>query len=207
MTERARLTHQLDGRARLAIPARRGDAAYFSMLSAQLAGTDAVRSVRVNPLTGSVLVEFSGSLDQLVDGLDGGAALEVERPASAVAPAASHAAVANTASAAGHADGANPGPGAGPPAAAGAAPAIPVAPAPPWRVVSGRELSPMHMAGALFSVVGVIQTVRGRVMMPALTAFWYAVHAFREADRTANGRSVDGAPSTNGGSDVRSQAE
>lgn len=171
MSERAHLAHQLEGRARLAIPARRGDVAYFSMLSQQLANAGAVHSVRANPVTGSVLLEFSGTLDDVVHDLEGGAALEVERP-SAAAPLA----------------------------------ASPVAEqaeqAPPWRLVSGRELNHMHMAGALFSVVGMVQIVRGRVMMPALAAFWCAVHAFREANRADNRRfATSEAPLPNGGSD------
>jgi hypothetical protein len=49
----------------------------------------------------------------------------------------------------------------------------------PLRLVSGRALNPMFMAGTLFVAVGVVQAARGRLLVPALSAFWYATSAFR----------------------------
>jgi hypothetical protein len=49
----------------------------------------------------------------------------------------------------------------------------------PFRLVSGRELNPMQMAGVLFGALGVAQALRGKIAVPALSAFWYAVNAFR----------------------------
>jgi hypothetical protein len=51
----------------------------------------------------------------------------------------------------------------------------------PFKLVSGRDIDPMLMAGTLFGAVGVVQTVRGRVLIPALAAFWCAANAFRMA--------------------------
>lgn len=44
---------------------------------------------------------------------------------------------------------------------------------------------PMVLAGLLFATVGLIQTARGEIMLPALSAFWYAAGALRLA-RDAN---------------------
>ena len=43
------------------------------------------------------------------------------------------------------------------------------------------KVNPMFMAGAAFGVVGVIQTLRGEVLLPAMSAFWYAANALRMA--------------------------
>lgn len=50
-------------------------------------------------------------------------------------------------------------------------------------LVSGREIDIRFMAGVVFAVAGVVQTVRGRILLPALSAFWYASRAFQEADK------------------------
>lgn len=44
---------------------------------------------------------------------------------------------------------------------------------------SGRHVEPMLIASAVFGAVGVIQALRGKIMIPALSAFWYAASAFR----------------------------
>lgn len=51
----------------------------------------------------------------------------------------------------------------------------------PLRLVSGRDLDPMFVAGTLFGAIGLVQAVRGEIMLPALSAFWYATNAFRLA--------------------------
>jgi hypothetical protein len=50
------------GRARLRIPERRGDAAYFARLRDRLGGCPEVGEVEVNAVTGSVLVHHRGDL-------------------------------------------------------------------------------------------------------------------------------------------------
>ena len=52
--------HQVPGRMRLRVPARRGDRAYFANVAQVLVAVPDVRSVRVNPSTGSVLVRHAG---------------------------------------------------------------------------------------------------------------------------------------------------
>jgi hypothetical protein len=49
----------------------------------------------------------------------------------------------------------------------------------PLRLVSGRDVNQMFLIGTLFGVVGLVQTFRGEIMLPALSAFWYAARAFR----------------------------
>jgi hypothetical protein len=51
-------------------------------------------------------------------------------------------------------------------------------------------MEPMLMIGAAFGLVGVVQTVRGEILMPALTAFWYAASALRLAHVTATSAST-----------------
>jgi hypothetical protein len=49
----------------------------------------------------------------------------------------------------------------------------------PVRLVTGRDINPMFMAGLTLALVGLVQTYRGKVAVPSITAFWYAVEAFR----------------------------
>lgn len=59
-TPTAYLSHAIHGRARLKIPARRGDQAYFTVLAERLQrDCPGVRRVHVNPLTASVLIEHA----------------------------------------------------------------------------------------------------------------------------------------------------
>lgn len=51
----------------------------------------------------------------------------------------------------------------------------------PTQLVSGRELNPMFMAGLGFALFGLLQSLRGRVEVPAMTAFWYAASTFQQA--------------------------
>ena len=53
------------------------------------------------------------------------------------------------------------------------------------RALPGWRIDPMLMASAAFGVVGVVQTLRGEVFMPAMTAFWYAASALRLAQQPA----------------------
>lgn len=51
----------------------------------------------------------------------------------------------------------------------------------PYRLVSGRQLTPMFMLGTAFTAVGVIQTFRGKIAVPSITALWYALESFRQS--------------------------
>lgn len=84
MTESAELVHAVPGRVRLRVPGRRGDRAFLERLGESLRP---LGRVRVNPLTGSVLVEGRPSLSwREVADLGGKAGLVDLRPAPAAAP-------------------------------------------------------------------------------------------------------------------------
>lgn len=133
MSTPAHVAHQSPGRIRLEIPSRRGDDTFFAALSKQVAQSNQVSRARGNARAASLVVEYSGALERLVD--------DFRRLELALAS---------------------------PPGTAVQLPA-------------GWDARSMLLAGAAFGMVGVIQTVRGEVMMPALTAFWYAASALRLA--------------------------
>lgn len=149
MSPAAAVVHRMPGRVRLSIPARRGDSAYFKRLTARFSAQDTVRHVKANPVAGSVLLEFSGSLAALMQ--RAGAAelfdFEADWPDGGGQDAASRLLR-------------------------------------PIHLVSGRDINPTYMAGVLFVVVGLLQSIRGRLMVPAITAFWYATSTFTQAGVT-----------------------
>lgn len=56
----AEIAHAMPGRARLRIPGRRGDTAFFASVAAGLATIPGVRKVETTPLTGSILILHTG---------------------------------------------------------------------------------------------------------------------------------------------------
>jgi len=56
----------------------------------------------------------------------------------------------------------------------------------PFRLVSGREINPMFMVGSALAIVGLVQTFRGKIVVPSVTAFWYALEAFRASANDAD---------------------
>ena len=62
MVPSAFLEHQLPGRIRLRIPAKRGDGAFFETARQGLAGNAAVKEVIANPHTGSLLIRYTGDM-------------------------------------------------------------------------------------------------------------------------------------------------
>jgi Heavy metal associated domain 2 len=55
----ARVCHYASGRLRIKIPEKRRDEGFFEAVRQRLSGWDSVKRVEVNPLTASVLVEFT----------------------------------------------------------------------------------------------------------------------------------------------------
>ncbi len=154
MSVHGQIAHQTSGRVRIDLPAKRGDAAYFSTLSQQMAGLDEVLAVRTNPITGSLIVEYDGPFDTLLRRFDDMAVDILAQPAAASKVGGSAAGKGGT--------------------PAGASPL-------PYRLVSGRQVHPMLLVGLAFGALGLVQVVRGQVLVPALSAFWYAARAFRLA--------------------------
>jgi hypothetical protein len=61
MLPQAYLCHQVDGRTRLRVEAKRGDAGYFAQLSRELLGLPGVAAVQANPRTASLLLQYRGT--------------------------------------------------------------------------------------------------------------------------------------------------
>jgi len=141
MKPTARVVHHIPGRARLNIQARRGDSAFFDKVADALSAEAGVNSAHVNPGTGSVLVEYSTRLDEVLRAADD---LFDLLPAPAF---------------------------------------------PENAKAVGQMMPPaMLIAGVFFGAVGVVQTVRGDILMPALTAYWYAWNALRMGSSAAAAR-------------------
>lgn len=146
MTVQASIAHRVPGRIRLRIEERRGDREFFAGLAQELHAIDSVEAVRVNPDTGSLVIEHADSLSTLIESMrQRGLAVDGAQAEAAIAPR--RAGVARK----------------------------------PLHLVSGRDIDPMFMAGVAFAVLSVAQSIRGRVMIPAIANFWYAVDAFRRS--------------------------
>jgi hypothetical protein len=152
MSIRAHVVHAMPGRVRVRLPEHRGDTDLFARIEQQLAESELFDSVEANVLTGSLLLEFTGPLEELLEKLAGELPVEFELMPEAPTPALPPADILD-----------------------------------PLRLVSGRNMNPMMVAGTLFGAIGVVQAVRGRFLMPALTAFWYATNAFRLAREAPHG--------------------
>lgn len=57
--------HQLPGRLRLRIPARRGDISFFQGIVQALSKRPDIQELDANPLTGSILIHYSGSVQAI----------------------------------------------------------------------------------------------------------------------------------------------
>ena len=152
MTAHAVIVHQLPGRLRLRLNQQRGDSAYFSALSENLARLDSVEQVKVNASTGSVVIEFSDTTEHLIQQLRQHD-LSVEKQDKK-----------NTLHN-------RPVPGKGGIASDTA----------PFHLVSNRDINAMFMVGTLFAAISVVQTFRGKILVPSLAALWCAIEAFRKS--------------------------
>jgi hypothetical protein len=147
MSVRAQIAHELPGRVRVRLPDYRGDAAAFAELVGALRASQLFDGVRGNPVTASLVLEFSGPKEQVLEALRAHmpVELDVSTRASPRAPRSAR------------------------------------TPSDPVRLVSGKDINAMFLAGTFFGAVGLVQALRGRIMLPALSAFWYAANAFRVA--------------------------
>jgi len=147
----AEIVHQLPGRIRLRLNEKRGDPEYFAALSENVSRCNGVQRVKVNPSTGSVIVEFSDSTESLVRRLEEEQGLAVARH--------------------------EPAPRQNEPVTRPAA----------FHIVSNRDINPMFMVGTLLAAVGIVQTLRGKILVPSLSVLWYAVEAFRQSRTSTSG--------------------
>lgn len=153
MRTRATVAHRIPGRARLLIAGQRGNQGFFDELSQRISAVEGVRRVRANPIAGTVVLEHDGTFEELMQRSGLHDVIEIAEGSSGPP----------------HAD------------AASAASVTAAYQARPLNLVSGRDLNPMFMAGAAFSLLALLQTFRGQVFVPAATAFWYAVTSFQQA--------------------------
>ena len=58
------------------------------------------------------------------------------------------------------------------------------APTKPLHIVTGKEIDPHFVAGSAYVLMGAVQTLRGRVLVPAISFFWYAWDVFNRPGTT-----------------------
>lgn len=66
MAARAVIAHWIPGRVRLLVPDKRGDAEYFRKLAGEFSDIKGLQKVKVNPTTGSLILEFTGGVGSIV---------------------------------------------------------------------------------------------------------------------------------------------
>jgi len=66
MAVRAVIAHWIPGRVRLVVPDKRGDAEYFRKLAGEFSDVKGLQKVKVNPITGSLILEFAGGVGSIV---------------------------------------------------------------------------------------------------------------------------------------------
>jgi hypothetical protein len=153
--DEARLSHLLEGRLRMRVPARRQDSAFFADVARRLRECEGIEDVRVNPVTGSVLVVHATTLQAIAAfaAQQGLFTLRLEQDSSVeMGRSRSRVVVRHVPSRTGQDE-----------------------------EGSRSDSSDKHarMLSATFAGLGTLQTFRGQVMTPALTLFWYAYDAWR----------------------------
>jgi hypothetical protein len=58
----------------------------------------------------------------------------------------------------------------------------------PFRLAGDSGIHPLAVLGTCYGAIGAVQAVRGHLLVPSLTAFWYAINAFRMAQATPHKR-------------------
>jgi Heavy metal associated domain 2 len=170
---RARVCHFASGRLRVKIPEKRRDEVFFETVRESLAAWDSVERVAVNPLTASVLVEFSNIGALFAENTLKNDLFAVDYDALEAAGETPPALTEQAARAFIQADAA----------------------------VRRRTSGGADLRSAVFMFLlsaGVIQVLRGNVVAPAATLFWYAGDMLRVWDRVphpvgrAGGEESDG---------------
>jgi len=66
----AEVVHSLKGRLRLRFPTEKRNQDFFQNLLDRLSNIESIRSIKVNPLTGSVLIHYDGELAETIQRLE-----------------------------------------------------------------------------------------------------------------------------------------
>jgi hypothetical protein len=61
------LSHRISGRARLKIPSKKRDFLYFKSLREQLSGCGSVKTMEVNPVSGSILIVHTSDIEKIAE--------------------------------------------------------------------------------------------------------------------------------------------
>jgi Heavy metal associated domain 2 len=150
--DEAQLSHLLEGRLRMRVPARRHDAAFFADVAKRLRECEGIEGVRVNPVTGSVLVVHA-TTPQAIAAFAAQQelfSLHLEHGSSdKIGPSRSRVVVRHGPSRTEQGE------------------------------EGSRSDKHARMLSATFAGLGTLQTFRGQVMAPALTLFYYAYDAWR----------------------------
>lgn len=156
----AQLCHQIPGRFRVKVPARRRDAAYFLKASECISRCDGVISVAAQPLTGSLLIGHTGSIEAV-------ARFAEEQGLFHLVADPTHG-----------------------PAQDGTSSPQPSSPHQgSWLGAAGTPAFDSALAAAL-AALGLYQILQGEVMAPAITLFWYAYVAMRSGQPDGAGRAA-----------------
>lgn len=167
----AYITHAIQGRVRIRIPDRKGDAAYFSSLRDKLAALSelpGIQRVEANPMTGSILVTHTFDPQTLDLGLVAQYSEfnNLFRLRTTAQP--------------------------DPPSASGS-----LNKSPRKGNGNGGGLTGGDIDGGMLAILGllgiaVIQLSRGNIMIPAISAVWYAYSLIKERQREpSNGGATD----------------
>ena len=78
----AHVCHRTQDRLRIRIPSRKGDGGYFSSLAAHFSTLPGIKDLRVNPLTGSVLIVARVQVEQIADYAEAGKLFRLKDPSS-----------------------------------------------------------------------------------------------------------------------------
>lgn len=159
------ITHATQGRVRIKIPSKKSDAAYFASLkekSAALSELPGIQRIEANPLTGSILVLHTLDLEAIDLGLvaqygEFNQLFRLRESLPVQRPASGRREQSLRE---------NNG-------QAGSR--------------TGSEIDPKVLAILGFVGVAIIQLKRGHIMMPAITALWYAYSLMKERQREAAG--------------------
>jgi hypothetical protein len=157
----AYISHFTSGRLRLKIPARKADPAYFAFLRDQLSALPGVEAVAVNPVTGSVLIHHGYDpkevdLKPVAELTELGGLFRLQIPE----PQGTRISIAEQVS--GTMGGFN-------------------AQLKEW---SGGAVDFQSLALLALLGVSLFQAQRGTVMIPAITALWYASSLLKDAQST-----------------------
>jgi hypothetical protein len=147
------IVHRIPGRIRLRVQDKRGDPDYFATLSEDITGMPGIYAVKVNPMTGSVVIHYSGTTDGML------AQLEEHHLSIANRHEMEKKQEKNQQNTS-------------PP---------PNRHTQPFLLVSDRDINPMFMLGTVLAAFGVVQTFRGKILVPSLSLLWYAMEAFRQS--------------------------